>query len=151
MDAVGTLVNAIKLTGESIYHFDRVLSTVQRGLNMMIERGNEINIFEDLGPILTLAVSPDGNYTACAGTYGVIHLLRQDGIFLKEPLTGHEGAVITIAISPDGQMDGQRRRGRYGTVMEHPGARTMAFATPPAQSERPCVQSRQSNDRGGQR
>ncbi len=52
-----------------------------------------------------LAISPDGNTLYCAGTKGAVYRFdaRSPSLQKLEPWEGHEGAVLAIAVSPDGK------------------------------------------------
>jgi len=56
------------------------------------------------GPILAMAVSPDGTRVAVAGEIGPVRIYDAETGDLKASCTGHEGGAYAVEFSPDGTL-----------------------------------------------
>ncbi|MET9469041.1 NB-ARC domain-containing protein [Streptomyces sp. NPDC006544] len=61
-------------------------------------------ITRDAGPVVRLAVAPDGSWCATAGTDGPVRLWDLPDGRPRSVLLGHTGTVSTLVISPDGSL-----------------------------------------------
>lgn len=60
-------------------------------------------LLQNLGPIWSLAMSPDGQFAAYGNTDGTIHIIDAETGGLINTLSGHSQPVGTLAISADGR------------------------------------------------
>jgi WD40 repeat protein len=54
------------------------------------------------GPILALAISPDGNHVAAASEAGDVRVYNAETGDLVARLSGHEGGIYAVEFSPGG-------------------------------------------------
>ncbi|HZT31455.1 MAG TPA: c-type cytochrome domain-containing protein [Bryobacteraceae bacterium] len=55
------------------------------------------------GPIMTLAISPDGSLVAVGSAVGAVRLYNLETGRLAAKCTGHSGGIYAVAFAPDGQ------------------------------------------------
>ena len=63
---------------------------------------HEVSFTEAFDAILSVAVSPDGQYVAAASNSGQVRVWREEGRVAHLPIRGHTDRVGSIAFSPDG-------------------------------------------------
>src|SRR5450759_610880 len=56
------------------------------------------------GPVLAVAVTPDGRQIVTGGHDGTARLGHRTSGQLQTPLTGHTGPALAVAVTPDGRQ-----------------------------------------------
>lgn len=68
-----------------------------------LETGQQVRIIKDIPNIQAVSIHPSGRYVACA-LYGGFALCDLELEQMGEKITGHEGSIDALAISPDGRF-----------------------------------------------